>query len=288
MRYSLYPGCLVLTKQYGYEISTRRVLEVLGIKLITPADISCCGAPLRSINSYGWIYLTARNMAALEELKEESILLCNWCHLSFTHVRKIIEEEDELRDWVNELLKNEDLEYRGRLKFKHLIEVLYNDIGINKIKSLVKIKLDKLILSVHPGCQFIRPTKLGRPDNALQPHKLSELVEALGAKTKNHPGRLECCGWAISKTDIDSGLTLAGRRIRVAKEAEVSGIVVTCPHGAEMMDKKQEEALESIGIEHSIPVLYYTQLLGLALEISPRELGLQLNKSPTNKILESI
>lgn len=288
MEYVFYPGCTVLTEQYGYEISTRKVMDTLGIKLIDPENISCCGMPLRSINAYGWIYLSARNMAVLREYNKEAMLLCNWCHLSFTHVKKILREDEELRSWINDILKEEDLEYENDLKFKHIIEVLYDNVGLDNLKSLVKLNLEGLTFSPHSGCQFIRPTELGRPDNAIEPTKLSKLIEVLGANAKPHIGWLECCGWAISKTNMDSGLTLAGNRIKAASEAGVDGIVIICPHGAEMLDKRQEEALKIIGSKTPLPIIYYTQLLGLALGLKPKELGLQLNKSDISKILEKI
>ncbi len=288
MKYVIYPGCLTLTEQYAYELSTRRVFEALGIELLTPENISCCGAPLRSVNAYGWIYLAARNMAVLEDEEAPAMILCNWCHLSFTHARKLLSEKEELRLWVNELLKEEDLEYRGDLEFKHLIEVLHDDIGIKVIAESVKVKLESITLSPHSGCQLIRPTELGRPDNPVNPVKLSNLIEALGAKAVRHVGELECCGWAIYKTRVDAGLTLAGNRIKAASDAKVDGIIVVCPHGAEMLDGMQSEAGKAIGSKLELPVLYYTQLLGLALGIEPKELGLQLNRSPVERILERI
>ena len=288
MKYIFYPGCTAMTSQYSYEISAKKALDILGIELIYPENITCCGAPLRSINAYGWIYLTTRNMAILEDYNEKALLLCNWCHLSFTHVKKLLSEDDELRRWVNELLKNEDLEYKGELEFKHVIEALHDDLGIDKINEAIKFKLEGLKLSPHIGCQLIRPTELGRPDNPINPVKLSNLIKALGAEPVNHLGFIECCGWAISKTSMDTGLTLAGNRIKFAVEANVDGIVISCPHGGEMLDSMQEEAGKAIGAKLNVPVIYYTQLLGLALGLNPNELGLQLNKSPVEKIIEKI
>ena len=288
MKYIIYPGCLSLTEQYAYELSVRKSFEALGIELLNPENITCCGAPLRSVNAYGWIYLSARNMAVLEEEDIPALLLCNWCHLSFTQVNKLLTEREELRDWVNELLKEEDLEFRGDLKFKHLIEVLHDDLGLDAIAKSVKIKLENITLSAHSGCQLIRPTELGRPDNAVNPVKLKNLIKALGAKVADHLGELECCGWAISKTSMDTGLTLAGNRIKAASDARVDGLVLVCPHGAEMLDGMQDEAGKAIGAKLELPVMYYTQLLGLALGLKPEELGLQLNRSPIEKILEKI
>lgn len=287
-KYVFYPGCTVLTEQYAYEISTRRVMNLLGVELIDPENISCCGMPLRSVNAYGWIYLSARNMAVLRDYEREAMLLCNWCHLSFTQVSKLLRKNKDLKSWVNEVLGEEDLEFKDDLKFKHVIEILYEDVGLNTVKSMVKQSLKNLKLSPHPGCQFIRPSELGRPDNPIEPKKLSKLIEVLGAEAEMHRGWLECCGWAISKTNMDSGLTLAGNRVKFANEAGVDGIIIICPHGAEMLDKRQTEALKIIGAKRALPVMFYTQLLGLALGLKPKELGLQLNKSNISKILQKL
>ena len=98
MDYVFYPGCLSSTEQYAYEVSARRVCDALGISLIYPKDISCCGFPLRSVNSYGWLYLAARMMAILESYNKPAMLLCNWCHLSFTYAKRLL-ENNELLSW---------------------------------------------------------------------------------------------------------------------------------------------------------------------------------------------
>lgn len=283
MEYVIYPGCLSVTEQYSYEVSCINVLNHLGVDFTYAENVNCCGFPLRSLNSFGWIYLSARLISVLEDYNKPCILLCNWCHVSLTYALKILNENEKLTSWVNDLLSREDLRFNGKLVFKHLLEFLYHDIGVEKLKSNIKRFMGGLKFSIHPGCLFFRPKDIGRPDNPYEPRILKELVELLGAEANVH---LDCCGWAIYRTNSDTGLTLAGNRIKISYGAD--GIVISCPHGGEMLDKHYSDACKTVGFNGEVPVLYYTQLLGLAFGIDPKSLALNLNKSPIKPLLDKI
>ncbi|MCX8168688.1 MAG: CoB--CoM heterodisulfide reductase iron-sulfur subunit B family protein [Candidatus Methanomethylicia archaeon] len=283
MNYIFYPGCLSLTEQYTYEISSVNVLKYLGVNFMYPENINCCGLPLRNLNSFGWLYLSTRLIAALENYDKPCILLCNWCHVSITCTMKILRKREDLLSWVNELLSKEDLRYEGKLKFKHIIQFLYEDIGLEKLKTYLKINFNGLKFSIHPGCLYFRPRDIGRPDDSHNPHILLDLVKILGAETQLST---DCCGWAIYKINADVGLTLAGNRIKLASGTD--GIVLACPHGGEMLDTHYSDACKTVGFNGSIPVLYYTQILGLSMGIEPKDLALNINKSPVNKLLSKL
>ncbi|MEM2136943.1 MAG: CoB--CoM heterodisulfide reductase iron-sulfur subunit B family protein [Candidatus Methanomethylicia archaeon] len=283
MDYVVYPGCLSSTEQYSYEVSCFHVLKHLNINFGYAENVNCCGFPIRSLNSFGWLYLSSRLMAVLEKYSKPCIILCNWCHASLTYAKKILNEDQSLMDWVNSLLSKEGLKYYGNLNFKHILELFHNDIGIEKLKSNVKKPLNGFKFSIHPGCLYFRPKDIGRLDDPYEPHMLKELVELLGAEVEVN---LDCCGWAIYKTNPDTGLTLAGNRIKLASNTD--GIIISCPHGGEMLDKLYGNACKTVGFNGEVPVLYYTQILGLSMDIEPRELALNLNKSPVNKILKSL
>jgi len=283
LEYILYPGCLSSTEQYSYEVSCINVLKNLNVEFTYAENVNCCGFPLRSLNSFGWIYLSARLMAALEHYDKPCILLCNWCHASLTYTLKILNENGELNFWVNELLSKEGLRFEGKLTFKHILQFLHDDIGIEKLKSNVKRDMSGLKFSIHPGCLFFRPRDIGRPDNPFEPTILKSLVEALGAETDLC---LDCCGWAIYKTNNDVGLTLAGNRIKSSIGSD--GIIISCPHGGEMLDKNYVDACKTVGFNGEIPVLYYTQILGLAMGLNPKDLALNLNKSPVKQLLNKL
>ena len=285
MRYVFFPGCLSATQQYAYEFSALTVLNELGVEIIYPENVNCCGFPLRSLNSYGWIYLSARLMSVLEDFDAPTLLLCNWCHESLTYAIRLLSGNSELLEWVNELLKEEDLEFKGNLKFKHLIEVLHDDIGLEKISSHLKRKLEGYCFSIHPGCYSFRPGDHPKMDSNEKPLKLLKLVEVLGAEGRNH---LDCCGWAISKTSIDVGLTLSGNRIKEAANSSCDGIIISCPHGGEIMETNYMDSAKASNVKADIPVLYYPQLLGLALGLKPEKVALHLNKSPVAVLLRRL
>ncbi|MCR6691070.1 MAG: CoB--CoM heterodisulfide reductase iron-sulfur subunit B family protein [archaeon YNP-LCB-003-016] len=280
MRYILYPGCLSSTDQYQYELSAVNVLKSLNVDFSYAENVNCCGLPLRSVNSYGWVYLSARLMSVLESYGKPCILLCNWCHASLTYVKKLLDEDEALRSWVNSLLAREGLKYKGDLNFKHIIQLLYEDIGLEKLRSNVKRGFKGFKFSIHPGCLYFRPNDIGRPDDSHEPHMLMDLVKILGADAELC---LDCCGWSIYNTNANTGLTLAGSRLKLASKTD--GIVIACPHGGVMMDKNYEEACKVSGFKGDVPVLYYTQLLGLAIGLSPRDVALNLNKSPVNLLI---
>ncbi len=182
MKLALYLGCLIPTEQYAYEISTREVLPRLGVDLADLKGFACCGTPVRSINSLGWLYLSARVMAIAEEADLDLLPLCNTCHLSLCTTRDTLQNVDGAKTKVNSLLADEGLKYEGNHRVWHVVELLHDQIGLEKIRSVAKRSLKDVKFASHIGCHAIRPNELGRIDNPENPRKLDELIEALGGR----------------------------------------------------------------------------------------------------------
>lgn len=287
MRYALFPGCTVQTEQYGYELSAKEVLPRLGIELVDLDGASCCGFPTFSTTSpVGWKYMSARNLALAERLGLDILPLCNSCHLSFCEVQKDLKNDDELRDLINNTLSIEGLEYRGRSGIVHILEVLHDQVGVEKIVETVVKPLKNMKFAAHPGCHAFRPSGLKRPDDDEDPKKLDELIRALGAETLDYPEKKDCCGSHISISEETESLIIAGSKLKVLSKHRFNGLVTTCPHCFKLFDSKQREIQSLIGdTTINVPVFYYTQLLGLALGIRPEKLGLHLNLSPVEQLL---
>jgi heterodisulfide reductase subunit B len=134
----------------------------------------------------------------------------------------------------------------------------------------------------------VRYTDLGRIDNAENPKKFDELIAALGAETVDYPEKLDCCGAALNRSHPDSALSLAGSKLKAVQSLNVGCMLVSCPDCQLMFDSKQKEAGTTVGAKLNVPVLYYTQLLGLALGIDEKKLGLQLNQSPIEELVAKI
>ncbi|MGC9346359.1 MAG: heterodisulfide reductase-related iron-sulfur binding cluster, partial [Candidatus Bathyarchaeales archaeon] len=129
---------------------------------------------------------------------------------------------------------------------------------------------------------------LGRVDDAENPRKLDELIGVLGAETVDHAEKLDCCGAALMYGHSDSALSLTGSKIKALQNLAIDGLVVSCPDCQSMFDSKQKDAETAVGAKLNLPVVYYTQLLGLALNIEEEKLGLHLNQSPVNQLLTKI
>ena len=280
MRIAVYWGCKIATAQYAYEMSVRQVFPHFDIELVDLKCASCCGGPVRSINTSAAMYLSARNLALSGQTGLENLLVpCNECHFMLSEAKHRIDNDEEMRKKVEELLGEEDLRYSSKVKIWHVVDLLHDVIKVDTIKAKVKKPLKGLKFVVHPGCQIIRPSEMGRVDRAERPIKLDALVEALGAETLDYSEKLDCCGAALLYSHEDAALSLAGSKLKVAQAYGVDGFVNTCPYCHTMYDAKQKEAISTVGGELSLSVFYYTQLLGLALGIEQEKLGLHLNQS---------
>jgi heterodisulfide reductase subunit B len=290
MKYALYPGCTIQSDQFGYEASVRETLPKLGVELVDMKGASCCGFPaLSSVSKMGWHYLSARNLAIAEEMGLGLLPLCNGCHLSFIETMHFLEEDPELRNLINGNLEKEGLRYEGKVKVVHLLEVLHDKVGTDKISSQVVKPLSGLKMASHPGCHAIRPSDIQKVDDPEDPQKLETLIKALGAETFDYPEKIDCCGSQLAVASGRTTLKIAGDKLKAVKSYGFDGLVTTCPFCFKMYDGRQRAikgALKDNTLD--LPVFYYTQLLGLALGSSPNKLGLQMNMSPVDSIVERI
>ncbi len=290
MKYALYLGCTIQSDQFGYEASVRETLPKLGIQLVDMKGTSCCGFPaLSSVSKVGWHYLSARNMAIAEGMRLPLLPLCNGCHLSFVETRHVLEADPELKQMINGHLEEEGLNYDGNVKVVHLLEALHDEVGVDKISSLITRPLKGVKMASHPGCHAIRPSSLQKVDDPEDPQKLDALIEALGADTFDYPEKIDCCGSQLAVASGRTTLKIAGDKLRAVKSYGFDGLVTTCPFCFKMYDGRQR-AIKFALKENTLdmPVFYYTQLLGLALGSNPERLGLQLNMSPVDSIVERI
>lgn len=280
MKLAVYWGCKIPTVQYAYEMSVRQVLPNFGFELVDLKSASCCGGPVRSINSSAAMYLSARNLALSAQLGLTDLLVpCNECHFMLSEAKYQIENDEEMREELERLLSEEGIKYSSGVKIWHIIDLLHDIVTINVIKAKVKKPLKDLTFAVHPGCQIIRPSEIGRVDNPENPKKLDALVEALGAKVSDYSEKLDCCGAALLYSHEDAALSLAGSKLKIVQSHNVDGLVDSCPYCHIMYDARQKDAGATVGGNVSLPMFYYTQLMGLALGIEREELGLHLNQS---------
>jgi heterodisulfide reductase subunit B len=183
-------------------------------------------------------------------------------------------------------LASEDLRYEGVAKVRHIIEVLHDDVGPERIKKAISKPMAGLRFAAHYGCHAIRPSELPRPDDSRNPTKLETLIGALGARWDVYPERLDCCGAGIAVSAGESSLKIAGAKLQKLRTEAFDGLVTTCPFCMRMLDARQEAIGALLGSGTSFPVFYYTQLLGLCMGLDGAKLGLQLNMSPVDEIVQ--
>jgi heterodisulfide reductase subunit B len=286
-QYALYPGCLMPTEQYAYELSLREVLPEFDIELIDLEGFSCCGEPLKSINQFLTLYLSARNIAVAENQGLDLFVPCAMCHLALSECNHILKGDASLRERINALLHEEELEWQGKSSPVHTIELFYDEIGQDSIKQHVQKPLNGIKLATHYGCHLIRPSEVGRPVDAENPLKMEALLHGMGAESPSYAEKLDCCGAPLLANLPESALTKAGQKMQAIQE-DFDGMVTVCPWCHKMFDSRQQKAAETIASPISLPVVYFPQLLGLAMGIEKEKLGFNFNQSPVEKLLEKI
>jgi heterodisulfide reductase subunit B len=283
-KYALYPGCVMPTEQFALEKSIREVLPVLDIELVDLKGFSCCGEPLKSVNQMLTLTLCARNLAIAEKEGLDVFTPCPMCHLALSNCKKILDTDPEMNKRVNAFLQDEGLKYTGTADIVHTVELLHNEIGLDKIKEKVKKPIKGLKAATHYGCHLFRPSELGRPVDSENPQEIENILSTIGAKPIDYPEKLDCCGGLLTANLPESALTKTGQKLQKVQEAGFEVFIDVCPWCHRQYDAKQTKAGETVAAKLDVPVLYLTQLIGLSFGISKDKLGIDLNLSPVDKL----
>jgi heterodisulfide reductase subunit B len=289
LKAAVFWGCRILTSQYAYEMSVREIFPRFDVELVDLNETNCCGDPVKSVNNSAANYLAARVLALANKTGLGDLLLpCNRCHFVISEAKEALEKNEGVSARIVGLLKEEGLEYNPGVRIWHLIDFLHDFVGLDKVRKAVQRPLKGLKLATHVGCQIIRYSDLGRVDDAENPRKLDELVGVLGADCVDYAEKLDCCGANLMLSHPDSALSLAGSKLNAVQSLGVDGLVVSCPDCGLMFDFKQKDAGAVVGAKLGLPVVYYSQLLGLALNVEKEKLGLHLNQSPVDQLLAKV
>ncbi len=289
MRYALFLGCTIPARLNNYDASARKVAQTLGIEFSHMEGAGCCGpVHIRSLDFKTSLAMSTRCLAIGERMGLDVVTLCNGCFGSLSEANHILKEDEGLRREVNELLKGEGLEYTGKQQVKHFIAMLYKDYGIDNIKPRIVKPLKGLKGAFHYGCHILRPSEVTKFDDPEKPQILDRLVEATGAECVDWPLKLRCCGAPALATNEALALSLLKRKLDDAKAAGVDCTVQICPFCEVMFDTQQLRVSQDYGVVYDLPALFYPQLLGLALGLGPDELGLNLNRVSTDKVVKTL
>ena len=289
MKYAFFPGCLAPVMARQFELSARKVARKLGMRLVDIDDFACCGFPIRSVDEETALLLAARNLSIAEEAGLDICTICTGCASTLAEANKELMHNKELRERVNDKLKKIGRAYEGNVKVRHFVRVLYEDIGPEKIESYVKKRLEGLKLASHYGCHYLKPSEVfDKFEDPEFPRTLDELISALGAEAVEYEDKTQCCGGVILDVDDKIALAMAKRKLDNVKARGADAMVLMCPLCGSMYDRNQRVIERRFNVAYSLPVLFYPQVLGLALGMEPKELGLNLNRVKTTEILSKL
>lgn len=271
MEVAYYPGCSVHSMAREYDQSTRLVCRQLDLNLREVDDWNCCGASsAHSFNRLLAVGLGARNLVLVNRMNLDQVTTpCPACFSALKTASAELKENGELCSMVE--WDTREANSPG-VKVTHLLQLLIEEVGLDNIAARVKRKLAGMRLAAYYGC-LTRPVGTVEFDDPEQPVFLDLLLEGLGAQTVNWSHKAECCGGTLAQARTDIVLDLSGEILEGARQAGASAIVAACPLCQINLDIRQQAILTRDGTKYNLPVIYFTQLMGLALGLTPRALG---------------
>ena len=278
MRYAYYPGCSITRSARAYADSTEAVAGPLGIELVEIDDWNCCGATeYIAINKSAAYALVGRNLALAAEIDDVSTLTapCSACYLNLKKVDRYMGKYPDLGERTNAALAAGGLHYKpGALEVKHLLDVITEDIGTETIAERVTQPLTGIKLAPYYGCLIARPELDDHPVHDTEyPTSMDDLLTALGAEVVDFPVKTNCCGGHMAQISADTAYDLIGNIISVAEDAGADAIVTICPMCQLNLDAYQTQVSRKQGRNYKMPILYFTQMIGLAMGMKPSKLG---------------
>ncbi len=287
--YALFLGCTIPARQPHYEISARKALTKLGIELVDLENMTCCAPPpIQSIDLETSLAVAAYNICLAEEADLNIVTLCTGCFESLAMANTLLKENQQLKAKVNKILAEAGKEFRGSKEVRHYLQVLMNDIGLEKLKNNITRPLNNLKVASFSGCHLLRPSNLLRFDDPERPRIFDTLVEALGAKSIWYKNKLRCCGGLLRGYADDVALAIARDKIVNTTNAGADCIATLCPFCFLTLDLGQMLMKSTYKEEYNMPVIHYAELLSLSLGVDPKELALNFHKVKIDKVLEKI
>ena len=287
--YALFLGCTIPARGRNYEQSVRAVAEKLGIKLVDIPDFACCGFPIDSADHRVSESLAARNLSLAEEAGLPICSLCSSCTSALTEVSHHLEKHPEDLGGVNERLGRINRKYTGPVEVKHFVRILYQEIGLDRIRETFTRSLEGLKLAAHYGCHFIKPSAVyGGFDSVENPQTIDSFIRITGAEPVDYTRKKQCCGGSVLVADQQTALEMARDKLKELKELGADALVVVCPFCGVMFDSNQKVIEKNFEETYDMPVLYLTQVLGLAMGMDEKELGLKTHAIKTKAVMDKL
>lgn len=286
MKFGYFPGCSAESTARDMHESTLAVSRALGIELVEPKGWSCCGATAgHQTDRFLSVALPAASLAKVKDDGLDMVVSCAACYNRMEVANHEIRSNAGMRKDVGEALGRD---YDGSVNVKHFLEVLTEDIGVEKIREATKYSLNGLKVVCYYGCLLVRPHEITNFDDPENPTCMDKLVTALGGESLDWPHKVECCGGGLSMSRTDVVVSLTDSILEMAKASGAQCIIVGCPMCQINLDMRQLDIRKQMGKSYDMPIVYITQLLGLCLGISPDKLGFSKLMISPSKVVEAI
>jgi heterodisulfide reductase subunit B len=285
-RYSFFPGCCLSDEGFGkaFDWSTRDVNKVLDLEFKEIPDWNCCGSvPYDTLHEQASFAICARNLALAEKMEGDLVAPCSSCYVFLSRTNQYLKEYPKVKSEVDAALAAGGLEYHGNVKVRKVLDVYINDVGLEAIGAKVKKSLEGLKVACYYGCQEVRPI-FGR-DHPENPKYMDRLVKVLGAETVNFPLKSACCGGSLIISEEDASLELIKKLLDSAVSNGAEVMVTGCPLCQLNMDAYQSMVNRKYKTNYHLPILFFTQLMGIAYGLDKKDLGLKTSIVPAKKAL---
>lgn len=276
MKYAFFPGCVLEGAAKENYLATTAVAEILGIELIEMPGWTCCGAShVQDVDELAATAINARNIVLAEQLELPLLTVCNTCTLMLRKTKHLLDNGQ--KEKINGILAAAGLNYQGTSDITHLLWVLISDYGLDRLQQHIKRPLTGLKVAAYYGCHILRPPALMDFENHANPQSLENLICALGAEPVDFSSRLKCCGFHATYTASEDMVRITGETNQNALKAGADCIVTPCPLCQLSLDINQPDGQAAVGCQQEMPVLHLPQLVGLALGLTPKKLGMHMH-----------
>jgi heterodisulfide reductase subunit B len=273
VKFAYYPGCSLEVNSAAYDVSVRAIADVFGIDLVEIDDWNCCGATeFFSQDELTAAAVVARNLALVEPGLKQLVAPCAACFLNLKKTDRLMADDPHLGAQIRQALSAGGLDYEaGRVRVRHILDVLHDDLGEEVVRQKVVRPLSGLRIAPYYGCQWVRP--LADVDNTEYPMKMDSLFKWLGAEVVDYPVKAHCCGGHMTQISEPQAFEMIRRLLHSAVEYEADLILCMCPMCQLNLDAYQSGVNRHYKTSYRVPIIFFTQLLGVALGIDMGRLG---------------
>jgi succinate dehydrogenase / fumarate reductase cytochrome b subunit len=289
LKYALYPGCAAKGATPELYESTMAIIGRLGIEVVELTASSCCGAGVvGEANPDVALALNARTFAQAEQLGLDVMTICGTCQGVMSAANKRLKQEPGLLERINRVLAQEGITYQGKVQVKHLLWIVVKEVGLTRLGQEVRIPMQDFRIAPFYGCYILRPSWDLGFDDPENPTSLEKVIRVVGGEPVAYAGRTKCCGFPIILEKEAIAVAMAGMNMKEAKDEGADFMVTPCPLCHMSLDIYQERAGRAVNRNLNLPILHLPQLLGLAMGVVPKDLGVSRHLVSVDSIIRVI